>query len=159
MATGAPIQVMEQVREAAATADGPRKHWSWTPWSGPITVGVLAVVAVAVVVSGITVVSREPFGPTGVVLPTVPLTTTSALPPPSAASIPPPVTRAPSAVAPSIPPSVAPTTIQSSAPPPPKPSATRSSSARPAPSSVHPTSHRPFPQETTDFLGPPGTNN
>jgi len=26
-------------------------------------------------------------------------------------------------------------------------------------SSAHPTTYRPFPQETTDFLGPPGTNN
>jgi len=130
-------------------------------WSSAVTVGVLGFVAVCVVVSAITVVSRQPFGDTGVVLPTVPVTTTTAPPPPpsSAAPIPPPATGAPSAA----PSAIAPTTVETSAPPPPppppKPSTTHTSSTRSQPSSVHPTTHQPFPQETTDFLGPPGTNN
>ena len=96
-------QVVECVRdehEGTASADAPpRERWSWTAWSSAVTVGVLGFVAVCVVVSAITVVSRQPFGDTGVVLPTVPVTTTTAPPPPpsSAAPIPPPVTRAPSA--------------------------------------------------------------
>ncbi len=139
----------------------PRKRWSWTTWLGPVTVGVLGVVAVGVVVSAITVVSREPFGPTGAVIPTRPVTSPTAPPPPpsSAEPIPPPVTRAPSAA----PSAIAPTTVETSAPPPapppPRPSTTHTSSTRSQPSSVHPTTHQPFPQETTDFLGPPGTNN
>jgi len=158
-------QVVECVRdehEGTASADAPpRERWSWTAWSSAVTVGVLGFVAVCVVVSAITVVSRQPFGDTGVVLPTVPVTTTTAPPPPpsSAAPIAPPVTRAPSAA----PPAIAPTTVETSAPPPPppppKPSTTHTSSTRSQPSSVHPTTHQPFPQETTDFLGPPGTNN
>ena len=138
----------------------PRERWSWENWLGPLTVTVLVVVAVGVVVSAITVASREPFGPTGAVIPTRPLTTTTAPPPPpsSAEPIPPPATRAPSAA----PPAIVPTTVQTSAPPPPpppKPSTTHPSSTRSAPSSAHPTTHQPFPNETTDFLGPPGTNN
>src|SRR5258708_19387358 len=75
----------------------PRKRWSWTTWLGPVTVGVLGVVAVGVVVSAITVVSREPFGPTGAVIPTRPVTTTTPPPPPPPSSnpIPPPVTHPP----------------------------------------------------------------
>src|SRR5882762_350980 len=128
----------------------PGELWPWTSWLGPVIVTVLGVVAVGVVVSAITVVSREPFGPTGAVIPTHPVTTTTAPPPVSSAEpIPPPVTEAPSAA----PPAIAPTTIQTSAPPPspPKPSATRSSSTRSQPSAAHPTTHQPFPQETTDF--------
>jgi hypothetical protein len=135
----------------------PRECWSWTNWSGPVIIGVVGVVAIGVVVSAITVVSREPFGPIGVVLPTRALTTAPPPPPISAAPIPPPVTRAPSTA----PPAIAPTTVQPSAPPPPpapKPSSSRPSSSPSAPTSAHPTTHRPFPQETTDFLGPPGTN-
>ena len=100
-------QVVECVRdehEGTASADAPpRERWSWTAWSSAVTVGVLGVVAVCVVVSAITVVSRQPFGDTGVVLPTVPVTTPTAPPPPpsSAAPIPPPATRAPSAAPPS----------------------------------------------------------
>jgi len=137
----------------------PRKRWSWTTWLGPVTVGVLGVVAVGVVVSAITIVSREPFGPTGAVIPTRPVTTPTAPPPPppSTAPIPPPVTRAPSAA----PPAIAPTTVETSAPPPPppppRPSTTHPSSTHST--SAHATTHQPFPQETTDFLGPPGTNN
>ena len=89
-------QVVECVRdehEGTASADAPRRErWSWTAWSSAVTAGVLGFVAVCVVVSAITVVSRQPFGDTGVVLPTVPVTTTTAPPPPpsSAAPIPPP---------------------------------------------------------------------
>jgi hypothetical protein len=134
---------------------------------GPVTVGVLGLAALGVVVSAITVVSRQPFGITGVVLPTRPVTviTTTAPPPPpsSEVPIPPPVTRAP-AVAP---PAIVPRTVEPSAPPnpppPPPPPPQKPGTTRPLPthsqqSSVHPTTHKPFPQETTDFLGPPGTN-
>ena len=139
-----------------------RERWSWTAWPSAVTVGVLGVVAVCVVVSAITVVSRQPFGDTGVVLPTVPVTTATAPPPSpsSAAPIPSPARGPPRlrrrATYPSI---VPPTSPASAPPPPPKPSSTHPSSSRSAPSSVHPTTHQPFPQETTDFLGPPGTNN
>jgi len=133
-------QVVECVRdehEGTASADAPpRERWSWTAWPGAVTVGVLGVVAVCVVVSAITVVSRQPFGDTGVVLPTVPVTTTTAPPPPppsSAAPIAPPVTRAPSAA----PSAIAPTTVETSAPPPPPPP--------PRPSSTHPSSSRSAP--------------
>ena len=174
MAYDAPNQLVECPRDDRGESHGSdvaphvsvpqREPLSWTNWLVPVTVSVLGAAAVGVVVSAITVVSRQPFGPTGVVLPTVPVTTTSAPPPPasSAAPIPPPATRAPSVLPPSNPPSIAPTTVEPSAPPPPpppKPSATLPSSTLSQPSSVRPTTHRPFPQETTDFLGPPGTNN
>ena len=161
-------QVVECVRDehqGTASADAPpRERWSWTAWTSAVTVGLLGFAAVCVVVSAITVVSRQPFGDTGVVLPTVPVTTTTAPPPPpsSAAPIPPPATRTPSAVKPSNLPAIVPSRVPPSAPPPPplpKPSSTHPSSTRSQPSSVHPTTHQPFPQETTDFLGPPGTNN
>jgi hypothetical protein len=146
-------------------AEGPRERWHLSTWLGPITVGVVGLVAVGVAISAIAVVSREPFGDTGGVLPTRPLTTTTAPPriASSQAPAPPPVTRAPSAA----PPAIAPTTVQTTAPqtpppappaPPPPPSPTRPSSTHSQPSSAHPTTHQPFPQETTDFLGPPGTN-
>ena len=151
------IQEAHSERAPDLVGERPGEHWPWTSWLGPVIVAVLGVVAVAVVVSAITVVSREPFGPTGAVIPTRPVTTTTAPPPPSSAEpIPPPVTGAPSAA----PPAIAPTTVQTSAPPPPpKPSITHPSSTRSQPSSARPTTHQPFPQETTDFLGPPGTNN
>jgi hypothetical protein len=135
----------------------PCEPWPWTSWLGPVVLTVLGVAAVGVVISAITVVSREPFGPTGAVVPTHPVTTTTAQPPASSAEpIPPPVTAAPSAA----PSATAPTTVQTSAPPtPPKPTTTHPSSTRSQPSSARPTTHQPFPQETTDFLGPPGTNN
>jgi hypothetical protein len=149
MAHDAPGQVVERARQ----------RWPWANWLGPFTIGVTGVVALFVVVSAITVVSKEPFGPMGVVLPTRPLTTTSAPPPVSEAPIPPPVTRAPTVAPPAIAPTTAPPNPQPPPPPPPpKPSATRAPSTRSEPSSAHPTTHRPFPQETTDFLGPPGTN-
>jgi hypothetical protein len=142
--------------DACHASAAPRERWSWTTWLGPVTVSVLGVLAVGIVVSAITVVSREPFGPTGAVIPTRPLTTTTAPPPASsAAPIPPPVTRTSSAA----PPAIAPTTVQTSAPAPPQPRTTHPSSTRSQPSSARPTTHQPFPQETTDFLGPPGTNN
>src|SRR6476469_6420725 len=136
-------QVVECVRdkhEGRASADAPsRERWSWTACSSAVTVGVLGFVAVCVVVSAITVVSRQPFGDTGVVLPPVPVTTTTAPPPPPSSAAPsaPPVTRAPSAA----PPAIAPTTVETSAPPPPpppppKPSTTHTSSTRSQPSSV-----------------------
>ena len=79
-------QVVECVRdehEGTASADAPpRERWSWTAWSSAATAGVLGVVAVCIVVSAITVVSRQPFGDTGVVLPTIPVTTPTAPPPP-----------------------------------------------------------------------------
>lgn len=130
--------------------------------AGPVTVGMLGVVALAVIFSAVTVVSREPFGTSGVVLPTRTVTTTTAPPsaPASQAPIPPPVTRAPTVA----PPAIAPTNVQPTVPPPapppapPKVATTRSLPTHSEPSSVHPTTHRAFPQETTDFLGPPGTN-
>jgi hypothetical protein len=173
MTYGAPPQVVDDLRDErgdidmsdaddgrARTRVRPRERWSWTTWYGTVTVGVLGVLAMGVVVSAITVVSRLPFGPTGAVVPTLPVTTTTvpSPPPSSVAPIPPSATSAPSAVLPSGPPTIAPTT-GSAPPPPPKPSATHPSTTRSEPSSVHPTTHRPFPQETTDFLGPPGTNN
>src|SRR3977135_1544531 len=150
------IQEAHSKRPTNLVGERPGERWPWASWLGPVIVTVLGVVAVGVVVSAITVVSREPFGPTVAVIPTRPATTTTAPPPASSAEpIPPPVTEAPSAA----PPAIAPTTIQTSAPtpPPPKPSATRSSSTRSQPSAAHPTTHQPFPQETTAFLGPPGT--
>jgi hypothetical protein len=145
--------------DASEVPVAPRGRWSWTNWLGSVIVSALGVVAVGVVVSAITMVSREPFGPTGAVIPTRPLTTTTAPPPPSSAEpTPPPATSAPAAA----PPAIVPTTVQTSAPPPPpppKPSTPHPSSSRSAPSSAHPTTHQPFPQETTDFVGPPGTNN
>lgn len=152
--------------EKTATHEAPdpgverrRDRRSWTNWSAPIVVGVLGLVAISIMVSAITVVSREPFGQTGVVLPTNPPTTTTAPPSPpiSAAPLPPPVTQAPSTA----PPASAPSTVAPPAPspPPPKTSTAHPSSSAPAPSSGHPTTHKAFPQETTDFPGPPGTNN
>src|SRR3954469_17662532 len=44
----------------------PRERWSWTNWSGPLIVSVLGVIAVGVIVSAITMVSREPLDTTGV---------------------------------------------------------------------------------------------
>jgi hypothetical protein len=165
MARDASNLIVERPRDGLGDDDAsdvtiaPREGWSWTNWLGPVIVSVLGVVAVGVVVSAITVVSREPFGPTGAVIPTRPITTTTVSPPPpsSGAPIPPPATRAPSAA----PPAIVPTTVPTSAPPPPppKPSTTHPPSTRSEPSSAHPTTHQPFPQETTDFLGPPGTNN
>src|SRR6478609_3322225 len=156
MSHAASSQVVAQSRDERL-----RERPSWPNSLGPVIVSVLGVVAVCLAASAITVVTREPFGTAGVVLPTRPLTTMTAVPPPpSEAPIPPPVARvptgaptaiAPTIVAPSAPPSAPP-------PPPPKPSSTRRSSTPAKPSSVHPTTHKPFPQETTDFLGPPGTN-
>jgi len=86
------VECVRDEHEGTASADAPsRERWSWTAWSSAVTVGVLGFVAICVVVSAITVVSRQPFGDTGVVLPTVPVTTTTAPPPPpsSAATIPP----------------------------------------------------------------------
>jgi hypothetical protein len=165
MASEASTVVVEHSRNGRGDDDATdvraatREGWSWRNWVGPLIVSVLGVVAVGVIASAITVVSRDPLGTTGVVLPTNPVTTTTAPPPApsSAAPLPPPATRAPSTA----PPAIVPTTAQTSAPPlpPPKPSTPHPSSTRSAPSSAHPTTHQPFPQETTDFLGPPGTNN
>ena len=159
MVHAACTQVVERPPE-----DRPRERESQRNALGPVTVALLGIVALGLVVSAITVVSREPFGITGVVLPTRPVTvtTTTASPPPpsSEVPIPPPVTRAP-AVAPT---AISPTNVQPGpepSPPPPPParsSATRAPPTHSQQSSVHPTTHRPFPQETTDFLGPPGTN-
>jgi hypothetical protein len=138
-------------RDGRGDIDGAqrRERRYWTPWLAAVVLGGLAIGAVCVVVSAVTVVSRLPFGDTGVILPTVPLTTsTTPTPPPSAAApLPAPAIQAPSAAPPSAP------------PPPPTTAATHPSTSRSEPSSVHPSTHRPFPQETTDFPGPPGTNN
>ena len=84
MACDTPVvECVRDEHEGTASADAPpRERWSWTAWSSAVTVGVLGFVAVCVVVSAITVVSRQPFGDTGVVLPTVPVTITTAPPPP-----------------------------------------------------------------------------
>src|SRR5262245_9712762 len=94
MAHDASGQVVERLREERGKDDAsdvsvaPREPWSWTNWSGPVTVCVLGVVAVGVIVSAITVVSRQPFGTIGVVLPTRPLTTPTAPPPPPTSAAP-----------------------------------------------------------------------
>lgn len=128
MAYDAPNQLVECPRDERGESHGSdvarhvsvlqREPLSWTNWLVPVTVSVLGAAAVGVVVSAITVASRQPFGPTGVVLPTVPVTTTSAPPPAasSAAPIPPPAARGPSVLPPSNPPSIAPTTVEPSAP-------------------------------------------
>jgi hypothetical protein len=137
------------------------------PWyravSSVIALGVMSVVALGIVVSAVLVVSREQVGPTGAVVPTIPITTTPPPVAPSTTLSSPTPTQAPSRVPSSTPPPVIITTTaqpSTTAPPPPPPptSATRRPSTPAPPSSAHPTSHRPFPQETTDFPGPPGTN-
>jgi hypothetical protein len=117
--------------------------------------------AVGIIVSAVLVVARGPADLTGVVVPVIPITTTTAapvLPPPPTAPAP---TQAPSRIPASTPPAII-TTVAPSAPPPPakpaEPRPTRPPRTSAPPSSVHPTLHRAFPQETTDFPGPPGTN-
>jgi hypothetical protein len=161
-------------REMVRPAHIPRRDCRSRAWKlSAVAVGMLALVAIGALLSAITVVVRLPFADTGVVVPTTPLTTATTPPPPpnSAAPAPPPpstpvappATHAPTAAPPANSPAIAPSPAAPSPPPPPasKPRATRSSTpstSRAAPSSVHPTTHRPFPQETTDFPGPPGTN-
>src|SRR5258705_10639810 len=70
----------------------PRERRPWTGWLGPFIVTVLGVVAVGIVVSAIAVVSREPFGPTGAVIPPRPVTTPAPPPASSAEPSPPPAT-------------------------------------------------------------------
>jgi hypothetical protein len=150
------MTVLDGEHELSDAFDEPVRE----PWYGSLTtviaLSAVALAAVAIAVSADLVVSRQPVGPTGAVVPSIPVTTT---PPPQAPTMAPSTTEAPSqapAIIPSVP--VEPSTT----PPPPKP---RQTSEAPAPStssppkSAAPTTHRPFPQETTDFLGPPGTNN
>lgn len=116
----------------------------------------IGVVAVGIVVSAVLVVSREPFDPMSAVVPTIPVTTTPTAAPSISATIPPATTVAPSYVPPSTSSAVIATTAQpSTAKPSPKPPEI---TATHPPISAHPTPHPAFPQETTDFQGPPGTN-
>src|SRR2546430_7234131 len=154
-------QLTERVQEdhgdtAAPASAPPRERRRWTPWLGPAAIGLLGIVAVCVVVSAVTVVSRLPFGDTGVVLPTVPVTTSTASPPPptTAAPIPPPATQAPSSAPTGNSPAIVPTPATPSAPPPP-PIAPHPSSPRSQPSSAPPSTQRPSPQAPTEFLGAP----
>jgi hypothetical protein len=132
---------------------------------GPITVGVVGLVAVGVAISAIAVVSPEPFGDTGGVLPTRPLTTTTAPPADPVQPSPGPAARHEGALccATGDRPDDGADDRTTDSPTGAAGSATAAepySSVQypPAPSSAHPTTHQPFPQETTDFLGPPGTN-
>jgi hypothetical protein len=149
------MTVLDGEHQLSDIIDEPKRE----PWYGSVTaviaLSAIALVAVAIAVSADLVVSRQPVGPTGAVVPTIPVTTT---PSPQAPTMAPTTTEATSqgpAIIPSVP--VEPSTT----PAPPKP---RQTSEAPAPSSSSPsksasaTTHRPFPQETTDFLGPPGTN-
>lgn len=143
--------------------DGEPRRQQWYA-AVPTVVALCAsgALAVGIAVSAVLVVSRESVGPTGAVIPTHPLPTTmtTAIPPSMAPSLPTP-TQAPTHQSTSPPTTLIPTTVQPIPAPrttSPQPSVTLSTTA-PPPKSVAPTTHRPFPQETTDFLGPPGTNN
>jgi hypothetical protein len=133
------------------------------PWYGTVTavvaLGAIGLIAVGIAASAVLVVSREPVGPTGAVVPTRPVTTSA---PTMAPTSTPAITQVPSPAAPSTAPAIVPAPVEpTTTPAPPRP---RETTAAPAPStsappkSARPTKHQPFPQETTDFLGPPGTN-
>jgi hypothetical protein len=123
-----------------------------------MALAVASIVALAITMSAIAVVSRQEVDPAGSVIPTQPLSTTPTTNPPdasSAASAPP---RQPSRA-----PAYTPTaTVPSSAapgPPPPTPPvgpAPRSRDSRAPVTTTHATVNRPFPLESTDFPGPYG---
>jgi hypothetical protein len=157
------MTVLDGDRDVCEAVDtSPREPWYGTV-TAVIALGAMAVVAVGIAVSAVLVVSREPVGPTGAVVPTRPVTTTVApLAPSTEPATSPAATRAPSPDVPGTAPVIVPTPVgPSTTQAPPKP---RETSAAPVPSvssppkSARPTTHQPFPQETTDFLGPPGTN-
>ena len=148
-------------RDADHDISGPTTEPPQEPWysavSTVIALGAIGVVAVGIVVSAVLVVSRESVGPTAAVVPTIPITTTAPTAAPSTTrTSSPTTTQAPSSVPPSTSSAIITTTVE----PPPKPpeTSTHHSSTPGPPSSVHPTPHPAFPHQTTDFLGPPGTN-
>jgi hypothetical protein len=145
------------ISEASRRASRPRG----ATWHRRVPTGIAlcaaGAFAVGIAMSAILVVSRETIGNTGVVMPTQPLPTSASTSTPMSSPV---ATQAPSrapantstaALTPTVAPSV-------TAPPkPPDITATHSDTPQP-PSSVHPTTHSAFPHQTTDFLGPPGTN-
>jgi hypothetical protein len=139
---------------ARPSDERPRGSWYSTV---PVVAALCAAVALAVgiAMSAILVVSRESVQPAGAVIPTQPATASTTANPPTASASQPSPTQAPSRAPGTVPSTVAPSVTPS--PKPPETTATHSSTP-PPPNSVHPTSHRAFPQETTDFPGPPGTN-
>jgi len=156
------MTVLDGDRDVSEAVDtNPREPWYGTV-TAVIALGAIAVVAVGIAVSAVLVVSREPVGPTGAVVPTRPVTTAPPLAPSAAPTTSPAATQAPSREAPSTAPAIVPTPVEpSTTQAPPKPRATSAApvpSASAPPKGARPTTHQPFPRETTDFLGPPGTN-
>lgn len=147
-----------RARQFLSSCPAPRPIYSVL--AEPIALSAVGLSAVGVIVSAVLVVARTPADLTGAVVPIIPLTTTAASVPPPPPTAPGP-THAPSRIPATTPPEVIPTVAPSPPPPPTKPAEprpTRPPRTSAPPSSVHPTLHRAFPQETTDFPGPPGTN-
>jgi hypothetical protein len=131
-----------------------QRHRWYSAVPAVIALGAMGVAAVGIVVSGVAMVSRQPVGDTGAVVPTVPLTTTTpaATPPPSDTQSP-TTTQAPSYVPPSTSAIITTTVEPSATQPPPNPlqTSTRPPTSSAPPASAHPTPHPPFPRQTTDF--------
>jgi hypothetical protein len=154
----ATTDILDGVRDHGGSS---REHLHES-WYGALTaviaLSAAGVLAVGIAMSAILVVSRERVSPAGAVIPThsvAPSTTTGG--PPTASTSSPVATQAPSRAPANTPSATTEPTAAPNVPPPPKPPAPRSTTP-PPPNSVQPTSHRAFPQETTDFPGPPGTN-
>ncbi|BDX29490.1 hypothetical protein TUM20985_00370 [Mycobacterium antarcticum] len=133
-----------------------KKPTEGVPWPYGMVPQVIGLASIGVLAFGMAVsatlgVSRPPFANTSAALPTIPVTASAI----SAAT-----TQAPSRVPTTTPswvdtPSADPRPTQP-LPKPPENESTRAQNRPPI--SVHPTPHRPFPHQTTDFRGPPGTN-
>jgi len=93
------MTVFDGDRELCAIEEPPREPW-YDTMTAVIALTAVALVAVAVAVSADLVVSREPVGQTGAVVPTIPITIT---PPPPA---------------PTMAPTIAPTRIEAASPAP-----------------------------------------
>ena len=140
------------VRDRNSAHESPRRSLCGA-LTATIALVAAGVLAVGIAMSAILVVSRETISPTGAVIPTrqvAPSTTSEA---PTATANSPTATRA-SPVAPvTFPPAPDDPTPPSAAPAPrPPPARPR----MPANTVLQPTSHRPFPLESTDFPGPYG---
>ena len=132
---------------------------------------VVALAAVGVIVTAIDVVDRQTVEPASIVTPTEPVTASSSTTPPPSPPPPPPIPTVqpqpeiPSPVpVPPAPGTLAPGPGLAPAPAPqPQKTPERTAGQPPkqsqSPNSFQPSTHTAFPQETTDFLGPPGTNN
>jgi hypothetical protein len=87
------MTVLDGDRDLSDAIDEPPREPWYSTATAAIVLSVMALVAVAIAVSAVLVVSREPVDPTGAVVPTIPVTTTPAPPAPTMA---PTATEAPS---------------------------------------------------------------